>query len=124
MKSRLVVLSVILYASPLAGCAASATLGTSPNASESSVVFSLGSSAPYEFYTHCGVLAATINGQGFYAKPALTNGSGNPPPGWENPYDAGEMTLRSLTTADFHDSSGHLAHFARSSQGKDIPVCS
>jgi hypothetical protein len=36
----------------------------------------------------------------------------------------GEMTLRSLTTADFHDSSGHSAQFARSPQGKGIPVCS
>ena len=96
----------------------------SANAFGSSVSISVGNSAPYDLYTHCGVLSATINGQIFYAAPVLSGGSGNPPPGWGNPYDGGEMTLRSLTTAVFHDSSGHSAQFARSPQGKGIPVCS
>src|ERR1700730_3582421 len=122
MKSRLLVLSVALYAIPLAGCASRGTAGAAANAFVSSVSITVGSSAPYDLYTHCGVLSATINRQIFYAVPVLSDGSGNPPPGWGNPYDGGEMTLRSLTTAEFHDSSGHSAQFARSPQGKGIPV--
>ena len=124
MKSGLLVLCVTVYAIPLAGCASSGTVGATANAFGSSVSISVGSSAPYDLYTHCGVLSATINGQIFYAAPVLSGGSGNPPPGWGNPYDGGEMTLRSLTTAEFHDPSGHSAQFARSPQGKGIPVCS
>ena len=123
VKTRLVVLSVMVSTIPLAGCASSGT-GTNGNARETSIVLSVGSSAPYDLYTHCGVLSATINGQIFYAIPPLTDGSGNPPPGWGNPYDGGEMTLRSLTTADFRDVSGHSAHFASSPQGTGTPVCS
>ena len=36
----------------------------------------------------------------------------------------GEVTLRSLTTADFHDSAGNSAHFVISTKGPDIAVCS
>lgn len=96
------------------------------NAPGGNVSINVGSSAPYGLYTHCGVLAATINGQTFYAEPPLSDGSGNPPPGWGNPYDDGDMTLRSATIADFHDSAGHSAHFTRTPSGPtpSIPICS
>lgn len=67
---------------------------------------------PYRLYTHCGVISITLNHKTFYADPALTDGSGNPPKGWGNPYDDGEVTLTSATTADFLDSDGHRAHFS------------
>jgi hypothetical protein len=124
MNCRFLVLGVTLCTIPLGGCASRGTDGTAANASGSSVSITVGSSVPYDLYTHCGVLSATINGQIFYAVPVLSDGSGNPPPGWGNPYDGGELTLRSPTTAEFHDSAGHSAEFARSPQGKSIPVCS
>jgi hypothetical protein len=86
----------------------------------------VGRSAPYRLYTHCGVLAASISGQIYYADPPLTDGAGNPPPGWGNPYDDGDMTLQTAMTADFHDSGGHAAHFTSTPRGQtpSIPVCS
>jgi hypothetical protein len=95
------------------------------NAPGGSVSINIGSSAPYRLYTHCGVLAATINGQTFYAEPPLSDGSGNPPAGWGNPYDDGDMTLRNATTADFHDTAGHAAHFTSTPRGPtpSVSIC-
>ena len=105
------------------GCGGSPANSDAPGAS---VSIKVGSSAPYRLYTHCGVLAASINGQIYYADPPLTDGSGNPPSGWGNPYDDGDMTLRTATTADFRDSAGHTAHFTSTPQGPtpSIPICS
>ena len=94
------VLSVMVSTIPLAGCASSGT-GTNGNARDTNIALSVGTSAPYDLYTHCGVLSASINGQIFYAIPALTDGFGNPPPGWGNPYDGGEITLQSSDDGGF-----------------------
>jgi|SRR5450631_1591893 hypothetical protein len=123
MKARSVLSSLVLISISLAGCASSGGLDVNATTNVPSVFLSAGGSAPY-LYTHCGVLSASINGHIFYAEPALTDGSGNPPQGWGNPYDDGEMTLRSLTTADFRDSAGHSPHFTRLLQGPGIPTCS
>ena len=90
MKLRLVV-GLMLLSTALAGCASGGGPAASAAGNVSSVVMSVGGSAPYTLYTHCGVISATINGSIFYAEPALTDGSGNPPSGWGNPYDSGEM---------------------------------
>ena len=99
--------------------AAMACGGTPPNAGEAggNISIGVGKSEPYRLYTHCGVLSANINGQTFYADPPLSDGNGNPPPGWGNPYDDGVMSLQSPTVADFRDSVGHSAHFVAAPQG-------
>ena len=116
---------VLAVASSLAvlGCGGSPANANAPGASVSIVV---GGSAQYRLYTHCGVLSASINGQTYYADPPLTDGSENPPPGWGNPYDDGEMRLRSATAADFYDSAGHTAHFTStpSDPPQRISACS
>lgn len=91
-----------------------------------SVPIRVGASAPYRLYTHCGVLSASINGRTYYAEPPLVDGAGNAPSGWGDPYDDGEMTLRSATSADFRDPAGHAAHFTSSPRGPtpSLPVCS
>ena len=84
-----------------------------------------GQTAAYRLYTHCGVLSATINHTTFYGDPALGDGNGNPPAGWGNPFDDGEMTLTTATTADFNDHSGNRAHFTARPAGPTptIPMC-
>ena len=77
----------------------------------------VGETAQYPLYTHCGVLYVTINGTTFYADPPLSDGSGNPPAGWGNPSDTGQITLTTATTADFSDASGHRAHFTSKPSG-------
>jgi hypothetical protein len=66
---------------------------------------------PYDLYTHCGIDEARIGNGYFEANPPLSDGSGNPPAGWGNPYQAGTMTLVSATKAVFADKSGHRVVF-------------
>jgi hypothetical protein len=123
MKLRLVV-GLMLLPTALAACSSGGGPAATAAGNVSSVVMSVGGSAPYTLYTHCGVISATINGSIFYAAPALTDGSGNPPPGWGNPYDSGEISLTSPTTAEFRDSAGTSAHFGSLPQGPDLAICS
>jgi hypothetical protein len=100
----------------LTGCASGDNTPTNPHGPLS---LKVGETATYALFTHCGVLYVTINGTTFYADPPLTDGSGsgNPPAGWGNPMDTGQITLITATTADFSDSSGHRAHFTSTPSG-------
>ena len=66
---------------------------------------------PYNLYTHCGIYYARIGSRYYEAARPLSDGSGNPPPGWGNPYQAGTMTLVSPTEAVFTDKAGHRVVF-------------
>ena len=66
----------------------------------------------YDLYTHCGVDEAKIGDAFYEAMTPLSDGSGNPPAGWGNPYQAGTMTLVSTTRAVFTDKAGHRVVFA------------
>ena len=112
----------------LAGVSLAACGGSPSNASDpdGNVAVAVGQATAYRLYTHCGVLSASINNQTFYADPPLSDGSGNPPKGWGNPYDDGTMTLKSATSAEFRDDAGHSAHFTTTPRGPvpSLPVCS
>src|SRR5205823_5894526 len=47
----------------------------------------------YVLRTHCGILDAYFAGRLWRANPPLSDGSGNPPRGWENPESLGTMRL-------------------------------
>jgi hypothetical protein len=66
---------------------------------------------PYQLYTHCGIDEARIGNRYFEAVHPLSDGNGNPPPGWGNPYQEGSMTLVSPTEAVFRDAAGHRVLF-------------
>jgi hypothetical protein len=66
---------------------------------------------PYDLYTHCGIYSARIGNRYYEAARPLSDGAGNPPPGWDNPYQAGTMTLVSPTEAVFTDKAGHRVVF-------------
>jgi len=66
---------------------------------------------PYDLYTHCGIYYARIGNRYYEAARPLSDGSGNPPPGWGNPYQAGTMTLVSPAEAVFTDKAGHRVVF-------------
>lgn len=70
-----------------------------------------GSPQPYQLYTHCGIGEARIGNRYFEAAHPLSDGQGNPPPGWGNPYQQGTMTLLSPTEAVFRDRAGHQVQF-------------
>jgi len=85
----------------LSGCGKSATRAPTPT----------GSSSAYMLYTHCGIWEANIDGRWFAAVEPLSDGQGNPPKGWGNPYQAGTISFVSDTEADFTDSVGHHVRF-------------
>ncbi len=74
----------------LAGCgrgpAAQVTTHAAPSVTAAAAV---GSPQPYQLYTHCGINEARIGNRYFEAVHPLSDGSGNPPPGWGNPYQQG-----------------------------------
>jgi len=84
-----------------------------------------GPARPYQLYTHCGIDEARIGNRYFEAVHPLSDGHGNPPSGWGNPYQAGTMTLLSPATAVFRDKAGHQVRFRlRRGATKFEHVCS
>ena len=66
---------------------------------------------PYDLYTHCGIDYARVANRYYAATPPLSDGSGNPPPGWGNPYQQGTVTVVSPATVIFTDKAGHRVVF-------------
>lgn len=86
------------------------------------------SGADYRFtvYTHCG-LDGRIEFDGSswdYAGPgAPDDGSGNPPPGFDNPFDRGTMKLISEDVAEYRSSSGSIVKYRRRDGSKPVDMC-
>lgn len=86
----------------------------------------VGQSVAYNLYTHCGILSVSANDHTYYAHPPLSDGQGNPPPGWGNPYDNGTLAMIDAHTLRFSDASGHVATFTDTPPGPtpSVPLCS
>jgi hypothetical protein len=65
----------------------------------------------YVLRTHCGILDAYFAGRLWRASPSLTDGSGNPPRGWENPESLGTMRLVRTNLAEFRQTTKLVARF-------------
>ncbi|GAB3850280.1 hypothetical protein [Dactylosporangium cerinum] len=63
---------------------------------------------PFELYTHCGIDEAFFDGRYYEAAEPLSDGSGNPPPGWGNPSQDGTIRVISATEARFHSDAGDV----------------
>jgi|SRR5580704_13499115 hypothetical protein len=70
-----------------------------------------GPARSYLLYTHCGIDEARIGNRYYRAVHPLSDGQGNPPAGWGNPYQRGTMTLLSHDEALFRDDAGHQVLF-------------
>jgi hypothetical protein len=77
---------------------------------------------PYELYTHCGIEWAKIDGTMWRARPALSDGSGNPPPGWGNPSQKGTLTFVDTETAVFTSTAGTVT-FHRTRRDEPPVLC-
>ena len=67
---------------------------------------------PFDLYTHCGIHELTYDGRWYERREGiLDDGSGNPPPGWDNPFQAGVLTVEGAS-AVFTDDAGHHESFA------------
>jgi hypothetical protein len=72
--------------------------------------------------THCGIRDAWFDGRLWLAKPRLSDGSGNPPAGWGNPWQRGTIRLMTRSRAVFH--AGRLvAHFRPAPRSHRSPRC-
>jgi hypothetical protein len=121
--------AAVIAAAALAGCADRTTaadrLGLAPSPAASKPSAGARSSYPYALYTHCGISEANIAGHWYAADTPLSDGNGNPPPGWGNPYQPGIITIRSATQADFTDGAGHHVAFTlRPAATGPLRICS
>jgi hypothetical protein len=127
MKSMTATVLTALLAFAVAGCASSARTQASPGHPGSPATAAADASVSYTLYTHCGIRFAKIGGRWFEADRPLSDGSGNPPPGWGNPSQPGTIRMLSASVAEFRDSLGHVVRFhlvhQRAGAGKPEQVC-
>ena len=65
----------------------------------------------FALLTHCGVDEAKIGDRFYEAETPLVGPARSAPPGWDNPYQEGTMTLTSPASAVFRDRLGHEVRF-------------
>jgi hypothetical protein len=95
----------------LAGCGSTPAPVTKPRPSPAATPWSTPPPSRFALYTHCGIREARIAGRYYVVDKPLGDGNGNPPAGWNNPFQDGTMTLSSPSTAVFRDSKGHHVTF-------------
>jgi hypothetical protein len=79
----------------------------------------------FSLYTHCGNDELRVDGK-FYERVGgpLDDGSGNPPKGWDNPYQAGQLSVRGNGVV-FTDDRGHHEEFELRADATDYKrICS
>lgn len=110
---RLALVSVVLL---IAGCGAQASSSTRA-ATHAHV------GRPYWLYTHCGIAWAKIADTFWRATHPRSDGSGNPPAGWGNPYQQGRLVMLGRRTARFDSTPGSVT-FERTSRRQPPLICS
>jgi hypothetical protein len=125
---RAVAIAAVPLAAVLAGCESTPSPAAPPSPTTAAGRTTSPKPVPYNLYTHCGIDYAQVGNRYYEATPPLSDGSGNPPPGWGNPYQPGTMTVISPTQAVFTDKAGHRVVFTLVPSGgpgrTTAPVCS
>lgn len=75
----------------------------------------------YRLYTHCGIDTTWFDGRWWNAEPPQSDGNGNPPPNWDNPYQDGVIVLVSPDRLEFTADSGRRAGFVPRPQEQGAP---
>jgi hypothetical protein len=117
--------AAVPLAAVLAGCGSTSSPAAAPTAAAARTA-AAPKPVPYNLYTHCGIDYAQVGSRYYEATPPLSDGSGNPPPGWGNPYQPGTLTVISPTQAVFTDKAGHRVVFTLVPSGPGrttAPVC-
>lgn len=73
----------------------------------------------YVLYTHCGIEWARIDGV-WWQTDLIDDGNRNPPDGWGNPHDAGELVIIDRDTAEYRGGPGTTVRFTRT-EARDAP---
>lgn len=82
----------------------------------------IGESYDYVLYVHCGVRWARIDGVWWETTP-LDDGNANPPDGWGNPHDKGELTVVDDSTAEYAGGPDVTVRFERTNVTEVPFVC-
>jgi hypothetical protein len=77
----------------------------------------------YSLYTHCGIEWAQIDGVWWQSSTPRSDGNGNPPAGWGNPFQQGTLTFVDRSTAKFASSAGDVV-FRRTLRTEPPQICS
>jgi len=77
----------------------------------------------YVLRTHCGILDAYFAGRLWRANPPLSDGSGNPPPGWENPESLGTMRIVRTNLAELRQDKQLVARFTPAPRHRKTVTC-
>jgi hypothetical protein len=124
---RAAAIAAVPLAAVLAGCASTASPAAPPSPTAAAATTTAPTTLPYDLYTHCGITYARVGNRYYEATPPLSDGSGNPPPGWGNPYQSGTLTVISPTQVVFTDKAGHRVVFTLVPSGgpghTTAPVC-
>jgi hypothetical protein len=125
---RAAAIAAVPLAAMLAGCESTPSPAAPPSPTAAAATTTAPKPVPYDLYTHCGIDYTRVGNRYYVATPPLSDGSGNPPPGWGNPYQPGTMTVISPTQAVFTDNAGHRVVFTLVPSGgpgrTTAPVCS
>lgn len=87
--------------------------GATAKFSTSSPVVTPTTRATVELLTHCGIRWLKVDDVWFEREGGLLgDGQGNPPPGWDNPFQTGRVVVTG-DSAVFTDDAGHRETFKR-----------
>jgi hypothetical protein len=111
VSPRWAALVVVVAAVSLGACSNDTAARVAKTGHPSPVASAGRSARPYLLLTHCGIDEARIGSRYFEAVHPLSDGQGNPPAGWGNPFQAGTITLLSPAEALFQDHAGHHVLF-------------
>ena len=116
-----IITGVLVIATSLAGCSQKTPIAAPTTPLQSHQV----QTVAFDLYTHCGVIDLMAYGKYFtHVGGSLSDGSGNPPDGWSNPFQRGTLTV-SGETAVFRDNQGHVERFkAGKRPDKSVGLCS
>lgn len=80
----------------------------------------IGLTYQYRLSTHCGIEWARIDGAWWRTAP-LSDGHGNPPPGWDQFTQPGTLTILDMETAQFTGTNGQELTFRRAQGSENLP---
>jgi hypothetical protein len=118
MKRVAVVVALALVALVVTGCGQS-----TGRRARTTTMHPVSPGRPNRLYTHCGIVWARIDGTFWRATPARSDGNGNPPRGWGNPYQNGRLRVINRTTAVFRSRAG-VVRFKRTAATAPQLLCS
>ncbi|HUW86995.1 MAG TPA: hypothetical protein VMW30_01240 [Candidatus Paceibacterota bacterium] len=112
---------VLTIATSLAGCSQKTPIAVPMTPARSDQI----QTVAFDLYTHCGINDLMAYGRYFkHVGGSLSDGSGNPPDGWGNPYQRGTLTV-SGDIAVFRDKLGHVERFkAEKRPDRSVGLCS